>query len=152
MSVFIYVSETLRKYPPESVLNLKCIKPYQIEAKRPNEVHIYLKENDHLVLPIFAIHKNLRYYSNPDKFDPERFNNENIKNIKPSTFMPLGTGSKYFINERFPIFLTKILLVHLLVKFDIISSEKTKNQFDIFKGVYNLKTDGSLWVTLKPRV
>ena len=40
------------------------------------------------------IHHDPKIYENHDKFDPERFSDENKHKIKPSTFIPFGFGPR----------------------------------------------------------
>lgn len=64
-------------------------------------------EKDSLVLISFAgVHRDERYYPNPDKFDPDRFIQEN-KALRPHcTYMPFGDGPRICIGKF--IFLNRI--------------------------------------------
>lgn len=45
------------------------------------------------------IHSDPEYYPEPEKFIPERFNEENKKNITPYTYFPFGDGPRTCIGE-----------------------------------------------------
>lgn len=79
------VNEGLRKYPPINVLTRKCTKEYKV----PN-TDLIIPKGTHCTIPIYSIHHDKEYYPQPDVFDPERFNNENVANRKPFTFLPFG--------------------------------------------------------------
>lgn len=80
-------SETLRKYPPAGSLIRKCTKKYNIP-----DSDIYLMPDERVIIPTYAIHHDPQYYPEPDKFDPERFNEDN-KNRRPNgTYLPFGDG------------------------------------------------------------
>lgn len=49
--------------------------------------------------PIYSIQHDEKYYDNPDKFDPERFNDDNKHKIKPFTYMPFGVGPRNCIGK-----------------------------------------------------
>lgn len=79
------VNEGLRKYPPINVLTRKCTKEYNV----PN-TNLIIPKGTQCTIPIYSIHHDKEYYPQPEAFDPERFNNENVANRKPFTFLPFG--------------------------------------------------------------
>lgn len=46
------------------------------------------------IISMYAIHFNPEYYSNPDKFDPDRFRSEEKCERDPMTFLPFGGGQR----------------------------------------------------------
>ncbi|RZC32291.1 p450 domain containing protein, partial [Asbolus verrucosus] len=71
------VSETLRKWPITPFVTRVCTKPYTIEPKRPTEQPINLGHNAIIWLPIYGLHRDPKYFPDPDRFDPDRFSDEN---------------------------------------------------------------------------
>ena len=45
-----------------------------------------------LVAPIYHLHRDPRFWSNPDGFDPERFSPENVKKRNPNCYIPFSLG------------------------------------------------------------
>jgi cytochrome P450 family 6 len=43
-----------------------------------------------LLVPIYSIHHDSDHYPEPEKFDPERFNDENKKARHPMAFIPFS--------------------------------------------------------------
>lgn len=70
-----------------------------IEPELPGEKRVYLEPGTLLWIPFYPVHMDPKYYSDPYKFDPERFNDENKKNIAPFTFTPFGTGPRNCIGR-----------------------------------------------------
>lgn len=79
------VNEGLRKYPPINVVTRKCTKEYPISGSS-----LIIPKGTQVTIPIYSMHRDPDYYPDPENFDPERFNEENIKNIRPFTFLPFG--------------------------------------------------------------
>jgi cytochrome P450 len=91
----IYVTETLRLYPPVVLIDRKCIKTYTL----PAEPRYSLQPGDGVFIPIYPLHHDPDYFPDPEKFDPERFSDENKGNIKPCTYLPFGSGPRNCIGE-----------------------------------------------------
>ena len=86
--------ETLRKYPPVALLTRKCNKDYRVPKS-----DIRLEKGIGVGIPVLALHMDPEYYPNPEKFDPERFSEEN-KNSRPAfTWLPFGEGPRLCIGK-----------------------------------------------------
>ncbi|XP_063916556.1 cytochrome P450 9e2-like [Zophobas morio] len=145
------VSETLRKWPNSSAVDRVCTKPYTIEAKYPDERPIHLEKNDVVWLPIFGIHRDPQYYPEPDRFDPERFNDENKVNIKPYTYLPFGSGPRNCIGSRFALLETKTLFFYTLTHFEFVPVEKTQIPLVLSSKGINFVAENGFWLGLKRR-
>lgn len=86
------VSEILRRWTVIPFTDRSVNKAYNIELKNGKTVN--LKVGDALYIPVVGYHMNEKYFSNPEKFDPERFNDENKKNIIQGSFIPFGSGPR----------------------------------------------------------
>jgi len=43
---------------------------------------------------LHEMHMNPKYFPDPLKFDPERFNDQNVKDIPAGAFIPFSTGPR----------------------------------------------------------
>lgn len=111
---------------------------------------MHLKPNHVIWIPVFAIQRDAKYFPEPEKFDPDRFNEENKKLMKPFSFLPFGAGPRSCIGDRFAMLEAKTLFVHLLRNFEIIVVEKTKIPLTFGKEVINLDSEGGIYVGFKP--
>jgi len=109
-----------------------------------------LQPGDGLMLPMFSIHRDPKYYPNPEKFDPERFSDENKDLINPSTYIPFGQGPRNCIGSRFALMESKAIMFYMLSAFRIEMSPKTQNPIKFMKGTLNLKAEKGFWVNLQP--
>ncbi|CAH1382250.1 unnamed protein product, partial [Tenebrio molitor] len=68
------INETLRKYPPLPLLTRKCVRDYKIPG-----TDLIIEKGTGILIPVLGIHYDKEYYPDPEKFDPERFTEENKK-------------------------------------------------------------------------
>lgn len=139
----------MRKYPIGAV-ERKCIKPFTITPKLPNEKSLKINKGDVLWVPISGLHWDPKYYENPDVFDPERFNEENKKKIKACTYLPFGIGPRACVASRFGVIEIKILIANLLAKFTLFRIDKTLVPLKLENSFFP-EIPGGMWIGLKPR-
>ncbi|XP_014481508.1 PREDICTED: cytochrome P450 6k1-like isoform X2 [Dinoponera quadriceps] len=114
------VSETLRKYPILGVIDRETVEPYKI----PNS-NLVLEKGMPVFISIKGLHYDPEYFPNPEKFDPERFSEENKRNIQPFTYMPFGEGPRMCIGMRLGILQVKLGLLKALYRYKVTPCEKT---------------------------
>lgn len=100
---------------------------------------------------MYALHRDPKYFPNPEKFDPERFSDENKHKIVPFSYVPFGSGPRNCIASRFALLEIKTLFVYLLSKLDFIVIEKTQIPIKISKTQFNMATEKGIWLGMKPR-
>ncbi|KMQ85242.1 cytochrome p450 6k1, partial [Lasius niger] len=81
------VSETLRMYPTLPFLDRVTTETY----KMPNS-DLVLEKDTPIYISMLGMHYDPEYFPDPDKFDPERFNEENKHNIPSCAYFPFGEG------------------------------------------------------------
>lgn len=90
------ISEALRMWSNAIFTTRKCTKDYEFELDGKK---ILIESGRNIWLPIHSIHHDAQYYDQPNKFDPEKFNEENKLKIKPGSFIPFGIGPRNCIGE-----------------------------------------------------
>ncbi|KAL1509582.1 hypothetical protein ABEB36_004294 [Hypothenemus hampei] len=141
--------EILRKWPPALSIDRVCTKPYTIEPKYPDEKPVHLKVGDLLWLPMFGLHRDPKYFPNPEAFDPERFSDENRDQIIPYSYIPFGSGPRNCIGSRFAILESKALIYNLLLNFEIVPTKRTMNPLKFTRGTFQNTVEGGFWLGLK---
>lgn len=145
------ISETLRKWPSALAIDRVCVKPYTIQPENDGEKPIHLRKGDLIMFPLYAIHRDEKFFPCPDRFDPERFSSENRNNIVPYTFIPFGVGPRSCIGNRFALLETKSLIFNILQHFDIVVVEKSVVPIKLSRKQFSLNAEGGFWFGFKPR-
>ncbi|XP_021918281.1 cytochrome P450 9e2-like isoform X1 [Zootermopsis nevadensis] len=141
------VSETLRLYPVVPAVDRVCIKPYTLKSDPPMEIH----PGQSLFIPIIGLHRDPKYYPDPERFDPERFSEDNKHGINPLTYLPFGLGPRSCIGNRFALMETKLALVSLLSRFNVVLVAKTPVPIKIVQKGFNMSIEGGFWLGLEKR-
>jgi cytochrome P450 family 9 len=63
------------------------------------EYNLKIKKGDIMLIPFYAFQMDSQYFSDPEEFIPERFNDENKHKIAPFTYMPFGSGPRNCIGK-----------------------------------------------------
>uniref|UniRef100_A0A1A9W7C0 Cytochrome P450 n=1 Tax=Glossina brevipalpis TaxID=37001 RepID=A0A1A9W7C0_9MUSC len=143
------VSETLRKWSGAAVVDRVCNEDVTYVLKNGEKLEI--KKGDALWIPVAGIHRDPRNYENPNKFDPERFNDENKDNIKPFTYLPFGMGPRNCIGSRFALLETKVLIYHLLRDFHFAAAKKSCIPLKLASNGFQLLPKNGFWLKFVSR-
>nr|CAD7450218.1 unnamed protein product [Timema bartmani] len=84
-----------------------------------------LEKGMQVVIPVYALHHDPKYYPNPGKFDPERFNEQNKASRPRYCYLPFGEGPRMCLGMRFALLGVKVAVVALLSKYELSVSKKT---------------------------
>lgn len=136
--VRLVISETLRMYPQPPLLIRRCRTENQVPAGGGREATV-IRGMD-IFLPLYNIHRDERFWPNPDTFDPERFTrpykNPDVpdwngfdpekwsKLLYPNevasdfAFMPFGAGARKCVGDEFAVMEAVVTLAMTLRRFD----------------------------------
>lgn len=117
------VSETLRLWPPQAQTDRSCTKDYDLDLE--NGKRITIKKGQIIFLPIYHIHRDPRFFADPEKFDPRRFSDDNRDSITPGSYIPFGMGPRVCIGSRYVLLEIKLCLFNFLRKLSVDTCDKT---------------------------
>ncbi|XP_078521130.1 cytochrome P450 3A21-like [Lissotriton helveticus] len=137
------INETLRMYPPGGRLERVCKKTVEVNG-------VTIPEGVVVMIPLYPLHRDPEYWSEPDEFNPDRFSKENKDTQEPYTFLPFGSGPRNCIGMRFALLNVKVGIVSLLQNFSFQICKETPIPLELdTKGV--IKTKTPMYLKLVPR-
>nr|WNK22289.1 cytochrome P450 [Athetis lepigone] len=146
------VSELLRMWPPGIALDRICTKDYNLG--KPNdkaEKDFIVRKGTGLWIPTIGFHRDPQFFPNPDKFDPERFSEENKHNISSFAYMPFGVGPRNCIGSRFALCEMKVMAYQILLHMEVSPCERTTIPAKLDKETFNIRLEGGHWLRFRPR-
>lgn len=131
----------MRLHPPTLHLQKVCTKQFTFTSKSAKKL-ITIEKDTPIILPVFGLQRDPKYYENPDNFKPERFLFENKEKLVKYTFLAFGEGprsclgkniqinkmplKRNFLGQRFGMLQLKLGLAHILHNYEITLNKKTK--------------------------
>ena len=104
--------ETLRLYPPAYIIGREPLVDTQIGG-------VEIPKSFAVVISPYAMGRDERFYEEPEKFIPQRWNEEFEKTLPRFAFIPFGGGKRTCIGEQFAMAEAAILLWRIIEKYDI---------------------------------
>ncbi|CAH1641027.1 unnamed protein product [Spodoptera littoralis] len=101
--------ETLRYFPIGGMIQRTVMEDISIRDES-----ITLPAGTSLVIPIHNLHRDPRYWEDPNKVMPERFLPENVKKRDPNAFVPFGLGPMDCLGRVYGTALIKTVVVWVL--------------------------------------
>ncbi len=105
------IEEGMRLYPPAYAVGRENIEKDEILGQQIPKSSIF-------VLSIYALHRDPTYYPNPEKFDPDRFAPEQLKQRPSLAYMPFGAGPRMCIGNHFAMMEMQLILAMMVKQFE----------------------------------
>lgn len=125
------LSEAIRLYPPGPALGRRTIKEYQIGQYT-------FPIGTRIIMSPYIVHRDPRFYPDPERFDPERFDSEAISERPKFAYFPFGGGQRHCLGEGF-VWMEGVLILAILAQ---------KWQFRLIPGI---PVRHSSFIVLRPK-
>lgn len=106
------IDETLRLYPPAWIIGRQSL-------KEDSFCDYHIPANTNCLIPVCYIHKDEKYWPEPDKFIPERFSKENSKGRHKFVYFPFGGGPRLCIGNNFALMEMQLIIPMILREFKL---------------------------------
>jgi cytochrome P450 len=102
--------ESMRLYPPAYVVGREAVNECEIGGYTiPPRAQVFM--------PTWVVHRDPRFFEEPDKFKPERWTPEFINNLPKYAYFPFGGGPRVCIGNAFAMMEIVLLMATIAQKF-----------------------------------
>ena len=105
------IKETMRLYPPAWSVTREPLTSVRLGGKYE------VRKRETVMVNIYGIHRDERYYPDPLRFDPERWTPENEKRMHRYQYLPFGAGPRICIGNAFAMMEARLVLATLAQRF-----------------------------------
>uniref|UniRef100_A0A1Q3FNR7 Putative cytochrome p450 n=2 Tax=Culex tarsalis TaxID=7177 RepID=A0A1Q3FNR7_CULTA len=114
------IDETLRKHPSVDFLMRTTSNDYPVPGS-----DLTIPRGTFVIVPTYALQHDPDHFPDPDRFDPERFNERNRAARHPFVYLPFGEGPRNCIGMRFGLMQIRVGLIAMLREFRVRPSART---------------------------
>ncbi|KAG8290961.1 hypothetical protein J6590_072070 [Homalodisca vitripennis] len=140
--------ESQRKYPAVYHMIRECTKTIDLDI---NGKTLTVETGTPVIIPVLSLHRDAKYYPEPDVFDPERFSDE-VKQTRPQyTYMPFGEGPRICPGIRFGMVQIKLFIAHVVYNYRILRCEKTPEKLTFATGAFLAIPNEQEWIRIEKR-
>ncbi|GAB1293314.1 Cytochrome P450 4F3 [Apodemus speciosus] len=142
------VKESLRLHPPVTAISRCCTQDIMLPDGRviPKGARSVREEGVICRISIFGTHHNPAVWSDPEVYDPFRFDAANDKDRSPLAFIPFSAGPRNCIGQTFAMSEMKVALALTLLRFRVLPDDKEPRR----KPELILRAEGGLWLKVEP--
>lgn len=104
------IKETMRIEPTVAIIPRALLEDEELGG-------YLLEKNSIIFIPPYIVHRDPRWWSQPEQFDPNRFSEQNEPDIPKYAYLPFGGGPRICIGNHFSLMEAQILLAMIVNRF-----------------------------------
>jgi cytochrome P450 len=104
------IQESMRLYPPVPAL----VRRVKVDTKLGEHD---LRASTQIVIPVFALHRHVRLWEDPNTFNPDRFAPDQVKDRARYAYLPFSAGPRVCIGASFAMIEAVVILASLVRAF-----------------------------------
>ncbi|CAI6346280.1 unnamed protein product [Macrosiphum euphorbiae] len=108
-----------------------------------------IEKSQKIIIPIYALHYDSKYYTDPKKFIPKRFSAEEKAKLPSDIHLTFSDGPRMCIGKRFAEMEIKLVFVEILTKFEVFPCDKTEIPLKYSNKVFTLMPKHLIWIRFK---
>lgn len=108
------IKESMRLYPPAWGVAREVIGDFELGGYR-------IPEGANIVMSQWIMHRDPRFFSSPESFDPGRWRNEECRNLPRFAYFPFGGGPRQCIGASFAMMEAVLLLAAVAARFEALA-------------------------------
>lgn len=101
------LDETMRLYPPVWIFSRQAVEPVEL-----NDVTV--GKGQVVLISPYAVHRDPRWYPDPERFDPDRFSPQGKKDMPRYAYLPFGGGPRICIGNSFAVLEARLVMATIL--------------------------------------
>ncbi|XP_030753097.1 cytochrome P450 4C1-like isoform X1 [Sitophilus oryzae] len=135
--------EILRLYPILPVLGRQATDNIELDEKT-------LPKDCNVVITPYLVHRNEKYWPDPEKFDPDRFSPERSKNIEPGSYIPFLLGPRDCTGRYYAMTMMKIIVSNIIKNYRIVTKYQSIEDLGLYFFI-SLRTSSKVDIELISR-
>ncbi|GLG98487.1 Probable cytochrome P450 4d14 [Gryllus bimaculatus] len=108
------IKETLRLYPSVPVFGRQTTEDLHLPS-----MSVDVPPNTTVVVVSMLLHRNPKFYPNPEEFNPDNFLLETVSKRHPYAYVPFSAGSRNCIGQKFAMLEVKAVLAKIVWNYSL---------------------------------
>jgi Cytochrome P450 len=113
------IKETMRIEPTVAIIPRALLEDVELAGYR-------LEKDSVVFIPPYIVHRDSRWWKNPEQFDPNRFSEANELAIPKYAYLPFGGGPRICIGNHFSLMEAQILLAMMVSRYRLSHTHDAK--------------------------